>query len=229
MAKIDRKELYALFYALHRHQAKQDPIEGIKIDDEIADAIARFARKHDNKPGRPEGPLTTERVKSILKSVKHDPQIRILVIEDGPETKRPKTREELQEEKQAQEAEAERLFRKFWVSASYGVTALIGSISVGIWYQKVIAAAPRENVSGPMLESVGDAGLQMHPLKITSLILMLIAAWGIAEAVVIAKNHWADFDRVKGAVPVVGQAWLARTKRKRRERERKLANLDERS
>ncbi len=227
MAKVDDKELYPLFYALHQHTTKQSVLTGVTIDDELTEAITRFARKHNNKPGKPESPLTIDRVKAIIKSIKHDTEIRILVMEDGPDSMRPKTEEELEEEQEFQEAEAVRMFKKFWISASYGVTCFI--LSQGLIIVNINRKAPeKQDITGPVMDGVGNQQMQLNPLEIAAIVLIVIAAWGIAEAVVIAKNHWADFDRVKGAVPFVGDAWLRRTKRKRKEKQQKLAKLNQR-
>ncbi|MCA8959759.1 MAG: hypothetical protein KDC38_04575 [Planctomycetes bacterium] len=219
MAKVDAEELYPLFYALHRHVQGTATIAGIKVDDELSDAITRFARIHDNRPVAPEKQVTPERVKAILKGMKHQPDIRLAVVEDGPNAKRPKTAQEMAAERQEAEDEADRLFRKFLISASYGICALILGFSLFIAY--ATRDIEQREVTGPTIE--GEQVRSLHPLEIGGLVCIAIASWGIAEAIIIAKNHWADFDRVKEAVPVVGKAWARRTRRKRREREKQVA------
>ncbi len=48
-------------------------------------------------------------------------------------------------------------------------------------------------------------------------VLLLIASWFLAESYTIARDLWIDFDAWKRAVPVVGQKWADRDKKRKQQ------------
>lgn len=219
MAHIDSKELYPIYYALHLHQSGRQEIPSLTLSDELMTSLGRFRKKNGNTVPPPPSPLTQDKVKAAVKHAKHCTECQILLFEDGPEVPRPKTAEELAEEERLAAEEEEALVRKFFVSAGYALLAFCAGWFCFYRYAMLEAEKQREVVES-VISSTNPDGMTMHPLQMIGFGLFFVCAWGIATCWTIARHQFLDFGRVQEAVPVVGKAWHARSKRKKREREK---------
>lgn len=216
MAHLDPNDLYALLYQLREHQHGSDPIAGVTLDEELARVVQRLSRRDYSEPPAAEHRLSSSVVQSVLKHTSKCPSCQQVLCEDGPSARRRQTETELRAAEEQQEAEERRLTRRFFIALVYAILALGGSVLVQVEYNK-LKYQPRVTTDGAILESTEPAQ-RWHPLQIATFGLIVIAAWGFADAFMIANQLWLDWSRAKAAVPFIGQKWAARSQRKKQSR-----------
>ncbi|MBI4575856.1 MAG: hypothetical protein HY722_06285 [Planctomycetes bacterium] len=215
MGHVRREQLYPLFHVLVLHRQGRAPLDGLDLDPDLARVLRKVPEEAFATPPDPGRALSGDRVREVLDHARACKECQILVYEEGPYARRPKTARELAEEREAWEREKRRMRRRFFLSAGYGTAAFVGANLAITEYRNLQLAARK--VEGPVLRQLDEPAFQLHPLQILFGALILVAAWGLAEAWRIANVLWLDFTRFKAAVPFIGQRWAERS---RRERER---------
>jgi hypothetical protein len=207
---VPREQLFPLMHALRR---APPPAEGEGADPELAGVLAALPEPfHGSLPA--DQRLGEETVARLLAHARGCPACRCLLLEDGPASRPPKTAADLVgEASQAEELRKKKVI-KFWTSACLGLGGFVGS-QISIYEYRVLKAKERGEEQGPRLQTdPTQKGLQIHPLLLLAMALVLVAAWFLAEAYVLARELWIDWTRLKAAVPVVGKRWAAKGKEK---------------
>lgn len=217
MAHVEEKELYPIYYAVHLHESGKQAIPSLALPDDMISSLGRFRKKHGGTITPPIAPLTQDRVKSAIKHTKNCGECQIRLYEDGPESDRPKTLDEIAAEERAEAEEEAKLVRKFFVSAAYALVAFF--VGWFCFYKHNVLDRAKIDLSENTLRSLDTPGGMPHPLEMAGFGLFFVTAWGIATCWGIARHSFLDFGRVQEAVPLVGQAWASRSKRKRKERD----------
>lgn len=211
MAHVDKEQLYPFFYALGQHVSGAAPIEGVKLDDELARTAERLPKRRFSKPPAEEHVLDAATLKSMAKHAEKCKACRLIVLEEGPHVDRQLGQTELAELARQKLDEEAHLSKRFFFSLTYGVGFFVGAFYVRTLIRN--AAAPSNETT---IGSVSE--LPFNPLWIVFGFLIVVAAWGLADSWVIANRLWLDWSRAQKALPVIGEKWAARSARKRKER-----------
>ena len=207
---IPREQLFALMHALRR---APPPLEGEGADRELATTLEGLPEPF-RQPLDPEHRLGDETVTRHLSHARECATCRCLLLEDGPASRPPRTAADVASAANLAEEQRKKKVIKFWTSASLGLGGFVGS-QISIYQYRVLRAAERGEDQGPRLQDdPSGKGLQIHPLLLLAMALVLVAAWFLAEAYVLARELWIDWTKLKAAVPVVGKRWAAKGKEK---------------
>jgi hypothetical protein len=205
-AHVRREQLFALIWA---NRDNRPPAEGEDADPELermfGDLGERFFK--DLAAEFRLGPETAERLWGHALTCK---QCRLMLLEDGPGARPPKTEAEVQKETEDRDAARRKKVVKFWIDLAVGVAAFGGAF----WLRQLIAMAKMKKMSGPVIGGTGPETID--PRWYGFVIFLLIASWFLAEAYVIARELWIDFRAWKRAVPVIGKKWAERDKFKKK-------------
>ena len=204
---IQPEKLFALLWA--NQDKKPAPLVG---DEEEGDL--ELKRMFDDMGERfekslaPEHRLGPETAARLWEHSLDCKTCRLLLLEDGPGSRPPKTQAEIQTDFDTKEKAHKKKVVKFWIDLVVGGGAFGGAF----WCMQTIRAKEAMGPVGPVLQSVGPK--QIDPLWYGFVVLLLIASWFLAESYTIARDLWIDFDAWKRAVPVVGKKWADRDKKK---------------
>lgn len=193
-------QLYALIWA-HRHAPP--PREGEGADLELARTFEDMKEKLE-RPLPPEHQLGPDTAARLWAHALECERCRMLVVEDGPGARPPKTEAEKAAEVQHELDERKKKVQRFWTNLPIGAVALGGAMFL------------LDKHRAKQAEKTGQTGAQMvdptvkteiDPLIFGFMALVLVASWFLAEAYVIARELWIDFRAWKRAVPVIGKKW----------------------
>ncbi len=213
MEHVTEAQLYPLFYALVRHKAGEKRISKLQLDPELGRCVNGLpVERYATMPAEGDT-LTSQEVRDIVKHAESCNECAILVLEDGAAAKRRRTEAELAKEKMARKSRDRKMVIKFFISLTYGIGCVIGANLASTKYQLIMLAERAKE--GTTFKPLYDPSGGVHPLQILFVVLIFIAAWGLAECWHIANALWIDFDKFKGAVPVIGKAWQAKSRAKR--------------
>jgi hypothetical protein len=199
------EQLFALLWA---NKDNRPPAEGEGADAELTrmfnDMDDRFQRSL-----APEHRLGSETAERLWEHAVVCDQCRMLLLEDGPGSRPPKTEAEVQQEVSDKEAKRKQKVIRFWIDLVVGIGAFMGAFTTA----RIIESKKPKETAEEVLRSVNDA--QIDPLWYLFAVLILVASWFLAEAYSIARDLWIDFRAWKSAVPVIGKKWAARDQRNR--------------
>lgn len=194
------------------HAIKSDPPSLNDPDkDTQLERMLRTLPDAFDEPLPPAFQLGPETVQRLIEDVRRHEHSFMLLVEDGPHTRRPKTDDEVKTEEQRAEEKRRAQKIKFFVDAGLGTGAFFGAqYTFSAWRQK-----RQEQI-------VDDAGgaltqkkqFQIDPVFVGAVMLVFVAAWFLAEAYTIARELWIDFTAWKRAVPIIGKKWVERDKAK---------------
>ncbi len=213
MAHVTRDELHPLFYSLERHHTGEASIAGLQFDEEFTTILNRVTRDDARERKAPLRLLTEDRVRAAMKHTAGCNQCQMLVYEEGPYAKRPQTEEELAQERGLLDEEERKLAWRFGLCTASGFAAFIGA-NFALRYAKEIGRTPIIG-EGPAIG--GQHQFQLNPLHALFMVLLVIAAFSLAESWRTANLLWLDWSRAKEAVPLIGKRWAARGRRKKAE------------
>ena len=162
------------------------------------------------KPLAPEFQLGPETAKRHWEHALTCPDCRLMLLEDGPGSRAPKTKGEVQKEVEDKDAARRKKVVKFFVDLALGLLAFSGAF----WCMQEIRGKELMGPDGPVIAGTGPKDID--PLWYAFIVALLIASWFLAEAYVLARDLWIDFDAWKRAVPVIGKAWADRDKSKKK-------------
>lgn len=217
MSCIKDKHLYPLMYALVEHHAERKPIKGVELPEDLDKALGRLPRDRFEDAPADEHALKNAKVKELMTHASSCKDCELMLIEDGPEAKRAKSKAEVKKEEEERVEEVARMKTKFFISLGYAVPSFFAAQYCLNKYRNLNA---EQRMEGPSIRSANQQGLKIHPLQIGFFALLLVAAWGVAEAWKIANELWIDWTKAKAAVPVVGKAWAEKSIRAQEELER---------
>lgn len=212
---VEDDELYALFWALMEHQQGRIKIEKLELPDALRGAVESTRPEKFSKP--PAGPdrVRDNRVRKLVKHIGECTECEIKLCEDGPAARRRMSEDERDAAAEAAEAERGRMVGSFFINLGYGL-GCFGGAYFCIQQYRQLEIEKRDKK--PQLTGTQKPEFALHPLQIAFGVLVLIAAWGLAEAWRLAGVLWIDWNKAKGAVPLVGKRWAARSLRKQEER-----------
>lgn len=200
---LTQPQLYAFLWQL----AKDPPPESGEGADEELTRMLRDLPHHFKEPLAAEFRLGPETYGAHLERVRAEGPARMQLVEDGPYAKRPQTKTEEQQEKEDEDRIRKGKVYRFWVSAVLGVGGFFSSQFLFHLYRNRHA---QEAVEGPVLEA--RKGLEMDWRLMLGVMSILVAAWFLADAYVMARDLWIDWTKVKSAVPVIGKRWAEKGK-----------------
>jgi len=216
MTHVKADDLYAIFYELARHHAGEASLGELPEDEELDGVIRRLRRDSYRVAPAPEHALKSGAIKSWIVHAVGCAECRNLICEDGPEAKRLASAGEIKADKETEAAELEGMKRMFFINLGVGTVSFFGA-NVAINEYRKLKPRKAENATAEM-RGVNQTKFAFHPLQITFGVLVLIAAWCIAESWRLAHILWVDWTKAKEAVPFIGKAWGERS-RKRQEAE----------
>ncbi|MCA8922361.1 MAG: hypothetical protein KDD82_11165 [Planctomycetes bacterium] len=198
-------QLHAFVWQL----AKDPPPEtGEGADEELA-RMVRDLPVHFREPLPAEFRLGPETYAAHRERVRVEGPARMQLVEDGPYSKRPKTAGEKDVEAKDEERIRKGKVIRFYTSAVLGVSGFFGSQFLFHLYRNRHADL---DVSGPVMEA--RRGLEMDWRLMGGFMAILVAAWFLADAYVMARELWLDWTKLKAAVPVIGKKWAEKSKKK---------------
>lgn len=137
-------------------------------------------------------------------------QCRLLLLEDGPSARPPRTKDEIAAAEQKILDDHQKKLIKFWVDLVVGLVAF----GVAFYFINAIRSAEiAAPVQGALQADPRDVARQMDPRWLGFVVAILVASWFLAEAYTIARELWVDFTAWKAAVPVIGKRWAAKGKK----------------
>ena len=215
MEHLTDEQLYPLFYALIRHKSGEKRISKLTLDASLGKCLNGLPNnRFDRAPGQ-EDILSADQVRQFVQHAGECKDCMIMLLEDGAAAKRKKTAEDLGREKKKRDSKLRKLTIKFFFSLTYGVGSfIVAKLALEKYHLDQLAKIAKDK---QQLKSPFDPTGGLDPLQILALLLIFVAAWGLAECWRIATTLWIDFDKAKRAVPVIGKAWAERSKRKRDE------------
>ncbi len=203
------EQLFALIWA---HRGEAPPAEAEGADPELARMFRELGERYQ-EPLAPElrlGPETAARWWAHATG-RECQQCRMLLLEDGPGARPPKTEAERAQEVQQAEDERAKDVRRFWVDLAIGGAAFSGAYVCIVTIRS--KEAQREAQPVEVLQAdPRDQVKQIDPLWFGFIAGILVASWFLAEAYSIARRLWIDFTAWKRAVPVIGKRWAAKGK-----------------
>ncbi len=201
------EQLFALLWA-NTAKAKDKTPEGEEVDVELARMFDDMDAERFGKPLPAAQQLGPETAARLWDHCFVCAECRLLLLEDGPGSRPPKTEAEVAQEVVDKDAIHRGKVIKFWKDLVIGTAAFGGAW----WCMQTIQNKKMLGIDGPVLQSVGPK--EIDPLWYAFMVGILIASWFLAEAYSIARDLWIDFDAWKRAVPVVGKKWADRDKEK---------------
>ena len=202
---IPKTQLFALVWALRKEPPPADGEEG--ADAELNRMLRTLDDAYD-RPLPPEFRLGPESMARYMAHQKACEDCRMMLVEDAPDARPPKTESEKQAEAQGEIDKRKQLVIKFWRDVTLGVGGFGGAQFCFIKFQQKRFA--QQDDGGPALEA--KQGFQIDPLMMGFMSLLLFAAWFLAEAWVDARTlGWFDMTNWKRAVPVVGKKWAEKS------------------
>jgi hypothetical protein len=208
---VQPDQLFALMWA---NRDNAPPKEGEGADAELARMFSVDMDERFEKPLRPEQQLGPQTATRLWEHALTCPTCRMLILEDGPGSRPPRTKAEIQKEVVDKDAQRRSQKIKFFTNITVGTAAFMGAF----WCMQTIN---NKNLTGPEgAQLVGIGPKEIDPLWYAFVVLILIASWFLAEAYVLAKDLWLDFTAWKRAVPVIGKRWAERDKRREQEERR---------
>lgn len=206
---LRQDQLFPLVWAI---QDAPPPTEGEGADVELARALRDLPDAYQ-KPLPPEHRLGPETVTRLVEHTRTCKPCRMLLLEDGPSSPRPKTQADVASEVREKEELRERKVKRFWIVMPSGVAAFIASqIVFSIWQQNRYVK-PDESKTGT-IQRADKPEREIDPLMFVGLGTVVIAAFLLADAYTIARELWIDYTRWKRAVPIIGKRWAAGEKNK---------------
>ncbi|RMG10443.1 MAG: hypothetical protein D6731_17410 [Planctomycetota bacterium] len=199
-------QLFALLWA---NKDKRPPNEGEGADPELARMFDDMDERFDTPPP-PEHRLGPETCARLWEHAIACPDCRLLLIEDGPGARPPKTAAQLEQEQLDRDEQRRKQVIKFWIDLIVGTAFFAGAFVT----LQIIRGAKVVDQAETTLRAVRDKPLD--PRYVLFAILILGASWFLAEAYTIARDLWIDFTAWKRAVPIIGEKWVERDKRKKR-------------
>jgi hypothetical protein len=212
---IPKQQLHALVWAIKRDPPPADGEEG--ADSEINRMLRTLDDAYDRVLPQ-EFRLGPETVTRYLEHQRGCEDCRMMLLEDAPDARPPKTETEKQAEVQSEIDKRKQLVMKFWRDISFGVVGFGGAQFCYIKFQQKRFA--QQDEGGPSLEA--KQGFQIDPLMMGFMSLLLFAAWFLAEAWVDARTlGWFDMTNWKRAVPVIGKKWAEKSTQAKLEQTKK--------
>lgn len=202
---VPRTQLFALIWA-NKDQLPQD-------DDPEADQ--ELVRLRDDLEERYQGGLAAEHrlgPETATRLWEHAlacPQCRMLLLEDGPSAKPPKTQVEAAAEEQKKIDDHNKKLVKFWTGLVVGLSSFGLAVFFIRWIRSDQIKGP---VQGALKHDPRDMAFHMDPRYIGFAMSILVASWFLAESYTIARELWVDFTPWKRAVPVIGEWWAGKEK-----------------
>ncbi|MEZ6183907.1 MAG: hypothetical protein R3F62_02730 [Planctomycetota bacterium] len=196
-------QLYAFVWQLSKDPP---PESGEGADEELA-RMLRDLPHHFRLPLPAEFRLGPETFAAHLERVKVEGPERMQLVEDGPYAPRPQTKVEQEQEREDEDRIRKGKVWRFWISAVLGVGGFFSSQFFFHLYRNRHA---QEVVEGPAMQA--RKGLEMDWRLMLGIMSILVAAWFLADAYVMARELWLDWTRVKAAVPLIGKRWAEKSK-----------------
>jgi hypothetical protein len=207
---LRQDQLFALVWAI---KDAPPPEQGEGADAELARAL-RDLPDAFQAPLAPEHRLGPETVTRLMEHTRACKDCRMTLLEDGPSSRRPKTQADVAAEVREKEEVREGKVRRFWMVMPGGVAAFIASqIIFSIWRQRQYVKAD-ESKTGT-IQRADKPEREIDPLLFAGLGAVIVAAFLLADAYVIARELWIDYTRWKRAVPIIGKRWAAGEKSKK--------------
>lgn len=208
-AHLRQDQLFALVWAI---KDAPPPVEGEGGDPELARAL-RDLPEAFHAPLAMEHRLGPETVERLMAHTRACHACRMMLIEDGPGARPPKTEADIVAEAAAREAARRRMVVRFWLDAVGGTATFIAAqVVFQIWRER--HAVKPEGNDEARLKSVNDKAREIDPVMLGGIALVVVAAFLLADAYTIARELWIDFTRWKQAVPIIGKKWAERDKRR---------------
>ncbi len=205
-------QLYPILYVL---KGRPPPSEGEGAYPELASLVKTLPDRFLELPPKEEQ-LTRKQVERAVDHIRDCRPCNVMVFEDGPASKPPKTKEEIAKEESVAEKRRREKVKQFWVFGGFGSAGIISSQVVAyIWQNKDV-----EGVAGDVdiLETNQQLDRKIDPLLFLFVILVLIGSVGVAYAYTLARElGWIEFTAWKRAVPVIGAAWAERDLKRKAE------------
>lgn len=200
------QQLFPLMWAI---KDRPPPAEGEGADVELARALRDLpdAYQAPLPVDHRLGPDTVERLMQHTRACK---QCRMMLLEDGPGSRLPRTQGDIAAEATRREEERQQKVKRFWIGATGGVASFVaGQIVFDVWRDKhrVVADTATEALK---IDPRDKPAREIDPLMLGGIALIIVAAVLITDAYMIARELWIDFTRWKRAVPLIGKAWAAR-------------------
>jgi hypothetical protein len=208
---IQPAQLFALTWAL---KDRPPPAEGEGADPELARALRDLPDAYQAPLGIEHrlGPETVDRLLAHTRTCK---DCRMLLIEDGPGSRPPRTQADLAEEVRLKDEERHRKVVRFWAEAAGGGLTFVGAQVVFMIWRKRQAAGRDETGASTLQQDVRDKPKrEIDPFMFGGIALCVVAAFLLADAYTIARELWIDFSRWKRAVPIIGKKWAEGEKKK---------------
>src|SRR5690242_2823186 len=124
------EQLFAVVWAI---KDRPPPVEGEGADPELARALRDLPETFE-APLAVEHRLGPETVERLMQHARGCKECRMLLLEDGPSSRRPKTQADVAAETAEKEEVRERKVKRFWVVFPSGAAAFIASqIVFSIW------------------------------------------------------------------------------------------------
>lgn len=209
-AHLKQDQLYALVWAI---KDGPPPVEGDDADPELARALRGLPETYEASLPMEHrlGPDTVARLMDHTRACK---DCRMLLLEDGPGARPPRTEADVVAEAAAREAARKRLVVRFWVSATGGTATFVAAQIVFQMWRDRHAVKAEGTEEARLKVDHRDRVREIDPVMLGGIALVVVAAFLIADAYTIARELWIDFTRWKQAVPVIGKKWAERDKRK---------------
>lgn len=209
-AHIPPAQLFALVWAL---KDRPPPAEGEGADPELARALRDLPDAYQ-PPLALEHRLGPETVERLLAHTKACKDCRMLLLEDGPGSRPPRTEADLAEEVRLKDAERQRKVKRFWSEAAGGTAAFVAAQVVFSIFRQRNAPEQRTDQATLQQDQRDKAKKPIDPFLLGGIGLCVVAAFLLADAYTIARELWIDFTRWKRAVPIIGKRWAAGEKPK---------------
>lgn len=202
---VPREHLFALLFAkrdaLPTGEEEGADKELVLLREDLAE-IDRF-----KQPFAPEFHLGPETADAYWAHALQCVSCKMMLIEDGPDSRPPKTEGEIAAETQKAEDKVAKLKIKFAISLTVGLVFFSGAFATITHIRNKQYAPKPEQVLTQVKQEI-------DPLYFLFAILIFVASWFLAEAYGIARELWVDFTAWKRAVPVIGKKWAEKSKTK---------------
>lgn len=201
---VPPKQLFALVWAnqesLPRDGDPDADLELVRLRDDLEERYQRSLN-----PAHRLGPETATRLWAHALECR---SCRMMLLEDAPSAKPPKTVDEAAKEEQKKIDDHQKQLIKFWTSLVIGCVAF----GVAVYFINWIRG---DAIQGPIDGAIGrdprDKAFSLDPRYIGFAMAILTASWFLAEAYTVARNLWVDFTAWKRAVPVIGEWWVGKS------------------
>jgi hypothetical protein len=203
---LRQEQLFALVWAI---KDTPPPSEGEGADLELARALRDLPDAYQ-APLAVDHRLGPETVQRLMEHTRGCKPCRMMLIEDGPGSRLPRTEGDIAAEVSRKEEARAKQVKRFWLGTTGGVASFVaGQIVFDVWRDK--HRQPVETAAETLkIDPRDKPAREIDPLMLGGIALIIVAAVLITDAYMIARELWIDFTRWKRAVPIIGKKWAAR-------------------